>query len=327
MTLINQAIAITDLPPPPDGKLGWPWTEGNPASSADPNLVSISIVTPSYNQGQFIEETIRSVLLQGYANLEYIIIDGGSKDNTVEIIKKYEPWISYWVSEPDGGQSQAINRGMSRATGTWFNWLNSDDILLPRALLTLSAIAGLDSSTKWISGGRLMIAKEGNYVDYCLPWKTDPMIIGLDYPALLPQDATFFRLDWARSHHIQIQEHLHNAMDTVLYFQLMAIARPLLTTAMFSAMRLHEDQKGGRLDKLKAEINQWVEPLRKQTAWTNQLLFSLIHQRFGIGAIARFLLRLSMQYAFLPNLKHWQIAVFSTDEFCWKLIPPNVTWL
>jgi len=298
-----MTLAITDLPPPPTGKFGWPWTEGSSpsADSSSASYVSISIVTPSYNQGEFIEETIRSVLLQGYPNLEYMIIDGGSTDQTVEIIKKYEPWLAYWVSAKDGGQSEAINRGMSRASGTWFNWLNSDDILLPKALFTLAEIAALDHDTKWISGGRLMIAKEGNCVDYCLPWKTDPMIMGLDDPALLPQDATFFRLDWARSHHIQIQAHLHNVMDTVLYFQLMAIAKPLLTTAMFSAMRLHADQKGGRLDKLQKEISEFVEPLRRQTPWINQLLFNLIHQRFGIGAIARFLLRLAMQYSWLPN--------------------------
>jgi glycosyltransferase involved in cell wall biosynthesis len=90
-------------------------------------LPKISIITPSYNQGHFIEETITSVLDQGYPNLEYIIMDGGSKDNTVEVIKKYEKHITYWVSERDKGQSDAINKGFARATGDVINWLNSDD--------------------------------------------------------------------------------------------------------------------------------------------------------------------------------------------------------
>src|SRR5262249_7885222 len=91
-------------------------------------------VTPSYNQGQFIEETIRSILLQGYPDLEYIIIDGGSTDESVATIKKYEPWLTYWTSERDRGQSHAINKGLAIATGSVFNWLNSDDLLLPSAL-------------------------------------------------------------------------------------------------------------------------------------------------------------------------------------------------
>ena len=87
----------------------------------------ITIITPSYNQGQFIEETILSVINQGYPNLEYIIMDGGSTDNTVEVIKKYSDHINYWVSEKDKGQSNAINKGLHRATGDIINWLNSDD--------------------------------------------------------------------------------------------------------------------------------------------------------------------------------------------------------
>ena len=92
----------------------------------------ISVVTPSYNQGKFLEQTIRSVLLQGYPNLEYIIIDGGSSDSSVEIIKKYEKYLAYWVSEPDRGQSDAINKGFRRSTGQIMCWLNSDDYYLPQ---------------------------------------------------------------------------------------------------------------------------------------------------------------------------------------------------
>ena len=94
----------------------------------------ITIVTPSYNQGRFLEQTILSVVGQQYPNLEYIIMDGGSTDNSVEIIKKYESHLAHWESEKDSGQAHALNKGFALATGTIFGWLNSDDYYLPGTL-------------------------------------------------------------------------------------------------------------------------------------------------------------------------------------------------
>jgi glycosyltransferase involved in cell wall biosynthesis len=123
---------LAALPSPPSDKTDWPWAKGSsrlsdrmPDGSQWPR---ISIVTPSLNQGSFIEETIRSVLLQGYPNIEYIIIDGGSTDGTQDIIKKYEPWLAHWISEQDRGQSHAINKGFARATGNILAYINSDDL-------------------------------------------------------------------------------------------------------------------------------------------------------------------------------------------------------
>ena len=95
----------------------------------------ISIVTPSYNQARYLERTVLSVLNQGYPNLEFIIVDGGSTDGSVEIIKKYEQYLTYWRTAPDAGQSDALNHGFSKATGDIFGWLNSDDLYLPGALM------------------------------------------------------------------------------------------------------------------------------------------------------------------------------------------------
>ena len=149
-----QCPRLEEIPAPPPDKTGWPWTEESrrlpnqkPDGSQWPR---ISVVTPSFNQGKFIEETIRSVLLQGYPNLEYFILDGGSTDSSVEIIKKYSPWLTYWDSGPDGGQSAAINRGLEMASGDFAAWINSDDLLCKNALVEHVTQNGCVANTVYV---------------------------------------------------------------------------------------------------------------------------------------------------------------------------------
>ena len=148
---------LTLLPPPLNqSERGFPWDVEVSPSLYDPALTwpSISIVTPSYNQGAYIERTIRSILLQNYPRLEYLIIDGGSTDETLRVMDYYAPWINYQVSEPDKGQSDAINKGWRRASGEVFNWLNSDDALAEQALWHIGQ-AFMDAEADIVSGQML----------------------------------------------------------------------------------------------------------------------------------------------------------------------------
>ncbi len=119
----------------------------------------LSIITPTLNHGAFIERTIRSVLDQGYPNLEYVIVDGGSTDGTVDIIRRYEDRLAWWVSEPDGGQSAAINRGIENTTGEIVAFLNSDDYYLPGALNTVAA-AFERTDASWVAGAAIDIEEK-----------------------------------------------------------------------------------------------------------------------------------------------------------------------
>ena len=173
MSTLFPPPRLRDLPPPPRGRTGWPWdVEAMPAPPLfDGPSPAITVVTPSFNQAQYVEATLRSVLLQGYPRLEYRVLDGGSTDGTREVIERYAPWLSAWSSRKDSGPAEAINRGFSTATGDIVAWLNSDDRYLPGTLHAVAwAIRSSPNAAAWIgscrsvdtSGGLLrMIAPHG----------------------------------------------------------------------------------------------------------------------------------------------------------------------
>lgn len=154
--------------------------------------LKISIVTVSYNQGNFIEETIQSVLDQNYDNLEYIIIDGGSTDNSVEIIKKYESQLAYWVSEKDKGAGDALNKGFAKATGDYIYYLNSDDLLLPGVLQYFAELQKNNPSHDvYYSHGYMLMNETGKkYPIYSDLWSLEQFRSGV---VSIIQQSTFIK--------------------------------------------------------------------------------------------------------------------------------------
>jgi glycosyltransferase involved in cell wall biosynthesis len=154
----------------------------------------ISVVTPSFNQGHYLEETIRSVVSQSYPNLEYIVIDGGSKDHSVEVIQKYEKSIAYWISETDSGPADAIRKGFQKATGSILAWLNSDDLYQPGSLERIADAFQADERVEVVYGNTYWVNGEGKV----LAEKRQTPFSKLGYlygGADLQQPATF----WKRS--------------------------------------------------------------------------------------------------------------------------------
>jgi len=152
----------------------------------------VSIITPSYNQGKFLEETIQSVLGQDYPDLEYIIIDGGSTDRSVEIIRKYSSRLGWWVSEPDQGQTDAINKGFTKASGKILAWLNSDDTYLPGAISEAVAYLQAHPEAGMVYGDANLIDEKGQVIGKFPARQTDYRRLRRGY-VHIPQQASFFR--------------------------------------------------------------------------------------------------------------------------------------
>ena len=206
------------------------------------NAPKISIVTPTFNSAKYLEETILSVIDQKYKNFEYLIIDGGSTDGTIEIIKKYEKHLTYWISEPDGGMYYAIQKGFDRTTGDIMAWINSDDKYQPGAFQIVSQIFSSFSDVDWIVGMPAFYNKEGLCVKVTQSrkWAQSRVALG-DYKWIQQESVFWHRSLWDKAGGY-INTKIKYAADFDLWCRFFQISKLINVLTPLSGFRLHGDQ-------------------------------------------------------------------------------------
>ena len=246
------------LPVSPAGKKGWPWDaavrrvpEKMPNRQPWPR---ITVVTPAYNQAQFLEETMRSVLMQGYPNLEYIVINDGATDNTEEVIRRYESYLDFWTTQKNSGQPTAVNNGMARATGEILGWINSDDLLLPRAL-ERTALARMNPEVKITCGFREVIDSDSRITWHWVHPR--PNNEDLKRICYVGQETVFWNREvWEKAGPLGAEWRF--ALDFDLWNKFMTAGYTFhLLPYFLGAFRLHPASKGSTMKTIRdAELRQ-----------------------------------------------------------------------
>ncbi len=228
----------------------------------------VTIITPSFNQGAFLEATIRSVLEQDYPALEYFVIDGGSSDSSLDIINQYADRLAGWVSEPDLGQTDAINKGFARASGEILAWLNSDDIYYPGAVREAVAYLQSHPEAAMVYGDASFLDEQGNEIGRFPARQTDYARLRRGY-VHIPQQASFFRAELWREVG-PLDTSFYFAMDYDLWVRLARKAPLVYLPRLWAGFRLHESAK-----TMAADDRCWPEMLR-------------VHRRDGGGVFSAF---------------------------------------
>ncbi|HTB63556.1 MAG TPA: glycosyltransferase family 2 protein [Opitutales bacterium] len=248
---------LAELPPPPSGKTGWPWTEDSPAfPSTQPNGApwpKIGVVTPSFNLAGYLEQSIRSILLQGYPDLEYIVIDGGSTDESLAIIRKYERWITFWTSEPDRGCSDASAKGLARTNAELLGVMNADDYFAPGAFAILMALRAANPHHVLWGGGGPGLDLAGKRIFERTPYIRDQKKIGnwgvdawFFSPGCLFDGATYRAVGG-------FDPRFYNAGDLDLWIRMSKIGTFVLTPETVVYVHFNPDSVSGR-DRLGGDI-------------------------------------------------------------------------
>lgn len=264
----------------------------------------MSIVTPSYNQAQFLEETIMSVLNQGYPDLEYVVIDGGSRDGSIDVIRRHQHQLAYWVSEPDGGQYEAINKGFAKTTGEIMAWLNSDDKYLPSAFSTVGEIFAAHPHVEWVTTVHPLTWNERGQavgVDFTGAFNARAFYRGSNLPIAgthgrrwIQQESTFWRRSlWERAGG-RLDVTFPHAADFELWARFFQHAELYGVNALLGGFRAHGDQKSLRFREPYVEEAKTV--LRAYRQWpgnrgeraVRELLWKLVRQ-YSLGDVPRWL--------------------------------------
>lgn len=254
----------------------------------------VSIVTPSFNQADYLEETILSVLNQTYPNIEYIVIDGASTDGSREIIQKYEKQISCWVSETDKGQTDAINKGFTRARGLVLGWINSDDTLLPGAVQAAVAFLSTHADVGLVYGDANYIDEKSRIIGKFPAAQTDLARLQRGY-VHIPQQAAFFRADLWRQV-APLDDSFYFAMDYDLWTRLAAISKIQYVPQVWANFRLHADAK-----TITADDRCWPEMLR-------------VHYREGGSRFALIVLKHHLRRLAAPIIRWRRQRLFSQKK-------------
>ena len=225
----------------------------------------LTIITPSFNQAAFVERTLRSVLDQGYDNLEYLVVDGGSTDGSADIIARYTDQLAWWVSEPDDGQTDALNKALRCATGDVVGYVNSDDYLLPGALAEAAAVLeGTDAT--WMAGACRFVDGDSGEVDHV--W-TPSLPHGrrfswMQQPWSVPQPSTFWRRE-VFERHGPFREDLHYVFDTEFMLRLAYAGElPALSERELAVRYLHGDAKSADLTPFRREQRRFTSMFSPQ---------------------------------------------------------------
>lgn len=238
------------------------------------HLPRITVITPSYNQGHFIEQTIRSVLSQNYPDLEYIVMDGGSSDNTLSVLRKYDGQLT-WISEKDRGQSHAINKGFAMATGEVMAFLNSDDLFLPGALLTVGWYFADHPEAAWLTGRCRIIDQDNRVIRGAITRYKNFWLRLNSYQALqitnyVSQMATF----WHREVIERVgglDESLHYAMDYDFWLRMGRHYRLNVIDDYLACFRIHASSKAGASANAQFDVDLEIVQRHGQS----KLLYSL----------------------------------------------------